>query len=360
MIHPTSTFARRSAARLVLAALFAAAAVLSLSPARAAAQDRLSGRVERQGQGVPGIPVTLHRVTRDSAGVVHETLSGADGAFTFVLPRAPADSAGFTVFLTTAEKDGVRYFGAPIHPGQVRGDSYAIAVNDTTSSAAALDSVSLVRREVALLPLDGGGWEVGELVRVANRSTRAIVPAAGRPAIGFSLPPGVEEVDVQQGDLGPEEVVTMGDRVLITSALRPGEQDVVFRYVLPAGTGGVTLKADFATDTLNLYVRQPAPEVTVRGLSGPEAQAVQGVQFVRFTTAGLERGATVSARWEVPITSVVDPRWAALALAGLVLAVGAWAALRRRDAPSSPAPAAPGPREGKGEEEEAGRHERVG
>ena len=86
--------------------------------APALAQGTLQGRVEKDSAGVADVAVMLHRVTRDSAGAVSASRSGPGGAFSFTLP--PADTAGFTVFFATAEYQGVRYFGPPLHSGDSR------------------------------------------------------------------------------------------------------------------------------------------------------------------------------------------------------------------------------------------------
>ncbi|MBV9774456.1 MAG: hypothetical protein JO040_10930, partial [Gemmatimonadetes bacterium] len=88
----------KTAFRFPLFALLLALA--ALLPARGlAAQEMLRGRVVKGGAGVGSVPVTLHRVTRDTAGAIRSGTTAPDGSFALALP--PADGNGFTVFFVT-------------------------------------------------------------------------------------------------------------------------------------------------------------------------------------------------------------------------------------------------------------------
>ncbi len=324
--------ARRKAGRLAL--VFALAALSS-----PAAAQTLAGRVTRAGTPAPGLEVELHRVTRNTRGPVAKVASGPGGTFSIPLP-AVQDTAGFTVFFATAIADGVRYFGPVVHGGA--GDTnYRIEVFDTTTSRATADSVRVTRRDVVMIPGSEGGWEVAELVRVDNRARRTLVPDATRPLFGIAIPKGStafeagdgggEGAEVPQAGArqNPGEIVRVGDRVWVAAPLVPGARDFIFRYRLPATPRQATLPVEHATDSVNLYVRQPAPAIEVAGLGSSRPFAVEGEQFLLFTGAGMRAGSKVGLDWRGPTPSPVDPRWAALGLTALVLAAGAWLAVRR-------------------------------
>lgn len=303
--------------------------IVILAPTTAA-QERLEGRVVRNGAGVAGVPVTLHRVTKGASGPVGEATTGSTGTFSVPLPPASPqrDSADFVVFFATAQAEGVRYFGPPLHTTDSRG-GYQIAVYDTTSAAAAVDSVRVARRDVALVPSDGGGWEVGEIVRFHNASRRTIVAAGGKPVVGFALPDSVAAFEVGDGEVTAQEVARMGNRVLLSSPFPPGVREVFVRYRIPDGASKFRVNPELTTDTLNLFVRQPSPAVTADGLTGPRPFRAESDEFVQYSAYGLQPGAAAGIEWEVPRPSPVDPRIAAIVVAALVLAVGAWVALRR-------------------------------
>jgi hypothetical protein len=339
-IRAARTRARRPFPRFP-ALLALVAGILALS-APAAAQSTLDGRVVRAGAGVPNVPVELHRVATDTSGMIATGRADAAGNFRFTVP--PADSSGFTVFFATAMVDGVRYFGPALHPGE-RGATYQVVVYDTTSAKPALDALRVSRRDVIVIAGQRGGWEVAEVVRVENPTGRTVVGPEGRPAFGMAVPRGAIDFQTEEPGVSeaadrekPQDLVLMGDEVRATVPLTPGGRDFFFRYRLPARTGKLQLPLSRATDTLSVYVRQPAPGVEVEGLAGVPFEA-EGEQFLRYTATALAPGRTVSVRApRSPGGSPVDPRLAGGVAAGLVLAAGVWFALRRRP-PTAPTPA---------------------
>lgn len=318
-----------------------AAGLLSFS-APAAAQTAVTGRVVRGGAPVPNVPVELHRVATDTSGMIATGTADGEGRFRFTLPKVDS-AAGFNVFFATAMVDGVRYFGPALHPGAA-GTSYVVAVYDTTSARPALDSLRVGRRDVIVVAGQRGGWEIAEVVRVENPTGKTVVGAGGSPVFGIAMPAGATDFQTEEpgvsesaGAEKPRDLVLMGDRVLATVPLTPGGRDFFFRYRLPAKTGTLALPLSQRTDTLAVYVRQPAPDVEVTGLPKGEPFSAEGEDFLRYTGTALQPGATVRLRADTDGGAPVDPRLAAGIATGLVLAAGAWFALRRRPQASSPA-----------------------
>lgn len=316
--------ARRWGARL--------AAVFALAAASRGAAQTLNGQVVRGDAGVAGATLEVHRVTQADRGLLRALRADDAGRFTVVLP-APADT-GFTVFFVTALANGVRYFGPVLHGGDIP-ESYRIQVYDTTSAAGAVDSVRVLRRDVILSGSGDGGWEVAELVRVRNPTERTLVPAQEKPVVGFPLPEGSTAFEAGEdqrqgaGGAATADLIRIGDRAWVNAPLVPGERDLVFRYRLPASPHRVRIPLAHATDSLTVYLRQPAPDTEVSGLPETEPFAAEGERFRRFMGASLRPGAEIALDWRGPAASPVDPRWVALGVAGLILAVGAWLALRR-------------------------------
>jgi hypothetical protein len=329
--HRAREAARPAAARLAFVFPLLLA-VLCAAAAPAAAQRPLEGRVVREGSGVAGVAVQLHRVTRVSRGQVDSTMSGADGRFTLPLP--PVDSAaGFTVFFATAVAHGVRYFGPAVHPEQEAG-GYAITVYDTASSQGLADSVRVSRRDLFLIPDMDGTMQVAEIVRVRNAGRRTLV-ADARPLVSVPLPPGAEGFEAGEADRADSArapnagLARVGDRAWVTDPLVPGDRDFFFRYRLSPQVKRFPLSFGRATDTLYVYVRQPAPDVRARGIGEGVPYTAEGESFVRYHATDLAAGAAASLDWTGPSPPPVDPRWAALALAGVILAVGGVVAARR-------------------------------
>ncbi len=309
----------------------ALAFTLALAAARADAQS-LAGRVLQDGTGVGDVPVTLHRVTADSSGPVGSALTSRDGSFSLAYP--PADtSGGFTVFFATAEFNGVRYFGPPLHPGDP-GTGYEVAVFDTASAARMPDAVQVTRRDLIVLPEEDGSAEVNEIVRIRNSADRALVLGSAASTWEFRLPAGVVAFDVGDTRLGADAVVRKDDRVLLTTTLPPGEQELFVRYRLPRGTRRTEVPLAAGTDTVNLFIRQPTPGAAVTGLEAPTVVEAEGDSFLRYSGAGLGTTSAVVMEWENPGLPPVDPRMAAVVVTGVVLTAGAGLALRRRSRPA--------------------------
>ncbi|HEU0015246.1 MAG TPA: hypothetical protein VFQ45_16260 [Longimicrobium sp.] len=327
--------ARRSVRRPLLLPLALPALALAVSVGAADAQT-LAGRVVKAGRGVAGAPVELHRVGAQQQGLVARGTSGADGRFSFALPQVDT-AAGFNVFFATALADGVRYFGPALHPGE-QGAGYEIAVYDTTSARAALDSLRVARRDVILSPGVRGGWEVAEVVRVRNPGRRTVVGRDGMPAFGVAIPPrasdfetGDSEQLAQLGITQPRDLVLMGGRVLSTIPIPPGDRDLFYRYRLPPGRS-VELPLAQATDTVEVYVRQPSPKLRVSGLAAGPPLESEGETYQRWVGTALRAGTAVTLRARRR-GSPVDPRVAAVVVTTLLLTMGAFAALRRRPVP---------------------------
>ena len=299
--------------------------VLLLFAFAPSAAQELRGRVVREGRGVPDVQVTLHRVTRDSSGVVAKSTSGPGGEFRFRPP--PASDSGFTVLFATVEWQGVRYFGTPLHPTQPR-ERYEVAVFDTASAARLRDAVRLARRDLVLLPEEGNGWEVNEIIQVENGGERTLVSTDGRPTWEFSIPEEATGFEAGDAGLGMVDVRRMGNRVLLTTPLRPGTQELVVRYRIPRAVRRVAVPVGTATGELSVLVRQPAPEMEIRGLIGPRPEMLAGEAFQRYSATELQPGASVRIGWRDPSQAPVSPVLAASLVAGLLLAGGMGAAVR--------------------------------
>jgi hypothetical protein len=315
-------------------ALFAGLALHSAAPlpAQSTTPRVLQGRVVKHGEPVGGAEVTLHRVTRSASGPMARRTSGSDGGFRFELPPAQ-DTSGFTVYFTTAEYEGVRYFGAPLHAGDPVGP-YQLQVYDTTSSLA--DSVLTARRDAVFVPGNDGGWEVNEVMRIANLAGRTLVPRDGIRSWELPLPAGATDFEAGEGEVAPDQLRLVGDRVLLLAPLVPGQHEIFLRYRLTAGAEATTLPLSGRTDTLNLYVRQPAPRVTVEGLESTRSVEVQGESFIQYGGTDLPATTRISLSFAASGGVPLNPVYAGVGAAVLLLLLGTWVALRQRPGDSAP------------------------
>lgn len=311
---------------------FALPLLLALAAGGASAQEPVTGRVVLGGEPVAGVEVTLHHVTRGSAGPAGSATSGPDGAFR--IERPAPDSGSFNVIFATAEFRGVRYFGPPIH-GDSAASGYTVEVFDTTSVTDA-SPVRIRRRDVILLPEEQGGWEVNEIVQIENPGTLTLL-SRGRTTAELRIPAAAGEFEVGQGELTPDDVVRKDDRVLVVGPLTPGTRDLLIRYRVPTGASSIAYPAATPTDSFQIIVREPAPELQVAGATGPVGVDVDGDLFLRYVVADPAKDLEI--RWDGGAGPPMNPIHAAAGLTGLILLGGAGAAARRRSHPGGPPPA---------------------
>jgi hypothetical protein len=317
-----SILARRTTRLVAIALLYLSAAH---SPTLA---QELSGRVELGGSGVEGQEVVLHRVARDTAGVVATSSSTADGRFSVTLP--PVDTTGFTVFFATVDYQGVRYFGPPVHPGQSY-DDYPIVVFDTVGAGAAdAPALRLVRRDIVMLPESGGGWEVNEVVQLLNPGERTLVSRNGGATWEFPIPSGAEAFEIGEGEIAASELVRIGDRAHLLVPLLPGPREVFVRYRIPAAHRELRIPVGTPADSLKVFVQLPSPEVRVSGLDARPTVQTEAGDFLSFAAADLGAENIVTVAWTGPRAPPVSPTAAALLILAVLLIVGTFAAIRQR------------------------------
>jgi hypothetical protein len=306
------------------------AGALLFLPGLVQGQERLDGRVLLDGRAQGGAEVALHRVTRDTAGVVGRQRSAPDGSFSFRLPARDPDD--FQVFFTTVDHLGVRHFGPAVHPGEVP-ERYEVQLHDTVRVAAGTVSPArVVQRDLIVMQDERGGWEVNEIVRLENPRERTLVGDPGQAVAEFHVPTAIEDFSVGEPDDDTGDLLRMGERVLLVSPLLPGTREVFVRYRIPASPGSITLPLQGSVGSVNLFVRQPSAELTVRGLEPAGLIQAEGERFLRFSGPG---GGAVELAWSAPRLPVVSPTTVGVVALALLLAVGLFFALRR---PRPPAP----------------------
>lgn len=308
---------------LLLVGLHAAGAALAQAPASAppSGGGLLRGEVVRDGEPVPGVEVTLHRVLRGASGPLATEVTDASGRFRFALP--PADTS-FVVLFTTAEYQSVRYFGRAIHPGGVE-DDYRVEVYDTASALPF--PIRISRRDMVLVAQAGGGWQAEEVIRLHNPNDLTLVSPGTSPSLDLRIPQGVEAFEVGESEIPAEAVRRMDDRILLLVPLTPGEREMFFRYQIPPSVSEAVLPLNIPADTFNLFVRQPAPQLEIAGLTSTEMIEVEGERFLRYAAVGLAAGSQVSLAWETSAPPI-DPVIAAVVLTVLLLAAAAVVAAR--------------------------------
>lgn len=278
----------------------------------------LDGSVHRGGSGVAGVPVTLHRVGQDTAGVLGVEPSGPAGAFRFRLPRLPNPAIAGEVYFASVEYQGIMYFGPAISTPADLDSVYVIEVHDTTQVPDGAAPLVIQTRTVVLEQMEEG-WSVTDLFEIRNETSNTFVSGPTGSVWSYPLPSGATGFELGESDLAADAVDFSGGGVSTSAPIPPGARLYLFRYRIPDWDFDIPQRG---SERFELLLREPARTVSVDGLRA-EAPITpdQGVTYRRF--AGLDiapsainvREATEDRG--VPLAGVTVVLGMALALLGL-------------------------------------------
>ena len=313
----------------------AALALALIAPPALLAQGRVTtaGVVQRVMRGdtvpVPGVMVTLHRVSSAGSGPIDSTRADARGRFRFSVRR---DSAA--TYLLSARYAGVAYFSPAIGTDPRLDLAVALLVADTSSGAGA--PVHLEARHIVIeRPGTDGSRHVTDLLVLNNPGpdTR-VAPDTVRAAWGTRLPRGIVDAAAGDGDFSPNAVAFRNDSVLIFAPISLGEAQMVVQYTLPADAGTVGFPIEDSIGSLNVLAEEGGARVSGAGLSAAEAEQLDGREFLHWSGVGVS-GTVVTVRLG---GGGAVPAWALPLLLGLMVAGLAFVTLRLRRPVAAPAP----------------------
>ena len=308
----------------VVAALVATAASPNSAPAQEAPLD---GRVVLGPDSVPvpGAGVSLHRIARDTAGVVADDTAGPDGRLSVRLPAADTGD----LFLVTARHQGVLYFGPPFHDPAQASDPYTVVVYP--SRPLADDStLPLERRHLVLTPVSGG-FRALDVASAANDSAWTWTSSREDGEVwSAAFPPSATGVSVERGGVSSAEVRLAGGRARVLSAVPPGGQRLVLRYQIPSGQQ-VVLPVRRPVGVFELLV-QPPGRAEVTGLEDAGRVQFQGQEYRRYRARQVGPGTVVRFSLSTGGEGGASPvlPWVLAGLGLLLLGVAAWAHRRLR------------------------------
>lgn len=278
----------------------------------------LSGAVTREGTGVAGVPVTLHRVGQDSAGVISVEPSDGDGRFRFLLPQLPNPAVTDEVYFASVEYLGIMYFGPPISTPADLDSLYVIDVHDTAVVSEAPAPIAIQTRTVVLEQSEDG-WSVTDLFELRNDDPRTYVPGPNGRVWTHPLPGNATGFELGESDLAADAVQFENGGVVTSAPMPPGTRLYLFRYTV----SGVELSVpQMGSERFELLIREPARTVDVTGLRA-EAPITpdQGTTYRRFAGLDLAPAPILvqesSANRGLPLTALTVVLGVSLALLGL-------------------------------------------
>lgn len=279
--------------------------------------------------GVPGVTVTVHRVSADSSGALDSAVTDAGGRYTVRYRRFGSDDA---VYFAAAVHHGIAYFSAPLRGALTRGGDAEISVFDTTS-APVVFTVQGHHIVVSAAKPDG----TRDIVEVYELSNDTTVTVVGRdtlaPVWSTPIPHDATAFVAGQGDVSPVTLERRGDRVTLAAAFSPGVKQLSYSYTLGSGSFPLELVIERATGVLEVLLEEPSAQARATALRPVPDATTQGRTFKRFLAQGAPAGTTI--RIDVPATTA-GTRTRVLAGVAIVIALamlGAFARALTRRAP---------------------------
>lgn len=307
--------------------------------AQVVAKPVLHGRVLVGDSALSHGRVVLHHITSGTqGGAVDSTQIGTDGTFTFRLPTVP-DSSRHEIYFVLTQHDGVLYFGTPITLPVQLDSLYEIHTYDTTMVAPQGVDLPLMVRDVFLeRDSAGAGWRVTDLLQVHNETNRTLTAREGGAVWKYPMPQSASDFSMGQTGFALDAATFEHDTLVVSAPIPPGKRLFVVRYGVP--NPFITIPMPGSTSSMELLIREPAPNLTVSGLQQQQSvELTQGGSTYRHFTGQDLHDASVTL--EASAAPKLPPvRWFAVVLTLILAAFGLWAFYSNRSVPMEAAPEA--------------------
>jgi mono/diheme cytochrome c family protein len=255
----------------------------------------ISGTITN-GSGGPlpsGLKAVLQGYESMQPSVNLESEIGPDGSFKWEGIEASAN----LVYLVNVEYGGITFRSQVIHGADIKqGETITapVQIYDTTTDKAGL---TVERMHVFFDFPSADRIQVVQMFLITNPGKKMIVPAAPDKAlIEFTLPPGAENLQFQDGQIGDRYVQTasgFGD----TAGIFPGNSNhqVLFAFDLPY-SGEAAIPFAMPLDVANAIFMVPQAGVTLTGeglQDGGERTLQEGTLHL-YSTEKLASGSTLA------------------------------------------------------------------
>jgi hypothetical protein len=319
---------RPGAARAVLACLFTIG--FASAPKVASAQEEVAP-ILRGTLFLGDVPadtgtVVLHWVTPEESGVVDSTTVDDEGRFSLELPHLPIPNSS-EVFFATSRFDDVLYTGSYITDPIQLDSVYAVRTYPSQAAPAEGFIFPVAQREVWI---DAGpsGWRITDVLDIRNPNT-VTFKSDGPDGVVWRYPLPTNALNPQIIQVGPIDGPARVDGTTLVAAntVVPSDNYYIVQYDLESIEFDLPLPG--VTELIRMFVREPAPEISVTGLARqPPADEIEvGSTFDLWAAENL-RDQTVRVRLggEGRVPPVV---WLVAALALILAGVGSWVIRRR-------------------------------
>ncbi len=225
-----------------------------------------------------GQEVALHRVNSTEAGEIATSNAAADGTFSFELPRVPGGSD--EVYFVSTRHHGILYFGAAVTDVAALDSVHTLEVFDTVSAPPGGYEFTISARSVFVEEV-AEGWQLTDVFELENTSDRTVIAGADGVTWSYPVMEGARDIELGDGDLGPDVFSFDSGRVKTSAPVPPGSRLYVFRYQT-SELGTLALPGQ--TTRVEVLVREPAAPFAVGGLTAEQPVAIDpGSTFRRYT-----------------------------------------------------------------------------
>ncbi len=273
----------------------------------------------------PGARVVVHRVGQDGSGPLDSLTAGRDGSFRFRLPSVPDPGGAQEVFFASVERGGVNYFGTLVRTAADLDSLYVIRTYDTEAAPPGGATLIVAARYLLLEEDPALGWMVTDLLHFNHAGPRTWIAAPGGATFVYPLPAGATDLEVGGTQMAPDAATLVDGSLRLTSAIPPGEREIVVRYHVPDPY--LTARFPGSTGEVELLVKEPAPALEVGGLpAAPPVEMEPGVTYRRYAAADVQDLTLIVKKGKGE--PLVPLRWLAVGLAFLLATSALYAVLR--------------------------------
>jgi mono/diheme cytochrome c family protein len=300
----------------------------------------ISGTVTNGTTGAPVPDLTVEMAIFDGTSLLDQraTTTDAAGLYRFEgLPTDPNLAFAARVEYPKGVTNGSDF--ASFEPGQT-GINMPLPVYETTTDGSGVRA----DRVHYIVEFQDGQALVAELLVFSLDGNRTYV-GDGTGVLRFNLPPGAQELSINDGELGDRYRAVEGGFVdTLPLAPGPGTRQVLYRYSLPYSGGKLDLERSLAypAANVNALIADQGQKVVSEGLENQGIRQTQSGNYtnlvgqslpanqpIRIRLSGLPAAAAAATSAQSSTSRILLYGLAALAIAGAVL-LALWPVLRRR------------------------------
>ncbi|MDH3497640.1 MAG: hypothetical protein OER21_12840 [Gemmatimonadota bacterium] len=263
----------------------------------AAQQFRAAGRIVVAGtpDSVPpsGAWAVLHEVRMQGGGAIDSVRLDARGRYRMRV-AVPDTSA---LYLVSTTYRGITYFSSAMTARRAPDSVPTLVVYDTSSVA---PPIGVAQRHVVVRGGGSGRRSVLELLVLANAGQQTRIAGDDvRPVWVGRLPSRLADFEVGESDVSAEAVARVGDSLVVTAPVPPGQKQLVFTYTLPAGPD-LVLPVDQAVGRLLVLLEDTAATLVEGPLQRRGVEVFEDAQFALFDGPVPAAGGQVVFRFSRP------------------------------------------------------------